>query len=126
MKYVTDSAMGTALNLLRVLLITILVTSASLVYGAEASGADRAVPIIKVPPRYPDALKAEAITGYVDLQYAVSENGIATDIEVTFSTDKRFNAAAIKALEGWRFKPSVVDGKTVRTDGYQLRLAFEL
>ena len=85
------------------------------------------LPIKRVAPYYPrDALK-KGMTGYVDLTFTVSEEGIPINIKPTGGRNYRvFAKAAIQAASKFRYEPREVDGKPVAVDGVETRLRFEL
>jgi protein TonB len=63
-------------------------------------------------PTYPrDALVAE-ITGWVDLNFTVDEQGVTRDIVVVAAEPpERFDDAAIEAVSRYEFEPFVEDGE---------------
>jgi TonB family protein len=69
----------------------------------------------KVNPEYtPEALRAK-LEGTVLLQAVVRTHGVASDISVLRSLDRRFglDQQAIAALKQWRFAPGQRDGRPV-------------
>jgi TonB family protein len=64
------------------------------------------VPILKVPPAYPEEAKNEKVQGVVVLELRISETGAVTDIKVLQDPDRRLSAAAIEAVKQWQFKPA--------------------
>ena len=69
------------------------------------------IPLFRVQPTYPrEALRAGK-TGYVTVRITVDENGRVIEAKVVDSRPPRiFDAAAIKAVNKWKFKPRVVNG----------------
>jgi len=67
-------------------------------------------------PKYPDALRAQNITGNVLAQFVVNTDGTPdlTTFKAVRSTDPAFTAAVREGLASMRFKPAVVKGKVVR------------
>ena len=94
--------------------------------GALAVADGEYLPIVRVAPQYPTRALSRGLEGYVDLMFAVTEAGSVADPVVTYSTSKLFERAAIKAVLGFKYKPRVVDGQPVRTEGVETRIRFEL
>lgn len=63
---------------------------------------------------YPEAARRRGVTGWVDLQFTVTVTGTVEDITVTGSEPANvFDAAAVAAVQGWRFAPVVRAGGAV-------------
>jgi len=96
---------------------------------AFPSSADRAYEIgqIDVMPRvlhrtapdYPIALRRDGGEGRVTLRFEVSPLGLVENIVVSESNHPAYEAAAIAALEKWRFTPGRRDGEPVRVSFFQ-------
>ncbi len=72
------------------------------------------VPIVKVAPEYPAAAKKRRAEGWVELQFVVGINGVASQIEVVRAQPEGiFDRAAIRALSRWKFKPGERDGEVI-------------
>ena len=92
----------------------------------QASLAD-ALPIIKVAPLYPREAIAEGIEGHVLLEFAVTEKGDVRDpVVVEAKPPGTFDKAALAAVEKFKYKPKVVDGKAVEVEGVRNRIVFEI
>ena len=66
------------------------------------------------PPKFPATTRNREVDGWVELEFTVLTDGSTGDIVVTNSNPRRtFDNAAIKAIEKWRYKPVVRNGKTV-------------
>ncbi len=68
----------------------------------------------QVAPVYPGELKTAGITGEVLVTFVVDESGRVSHARVVRSTDSRFEAATLRAVERWRFEPGKKNGRTVR------------
>jgi TonB family protein len=67
-----------------------------------------------VPPKFPAATRNRGVTGWVELEFTVRQDGSTGDIVVTNSSPRRtFDNAAALAVAQWRYKPMVRDGKAV-------------
>jgi TonB family protein len=70
----------------------------------------------RVVPIYPQLAKAARTEGVVKVHVIVNEGG---DVRVTMSEGPTLlRQAAEDAARGWRFSPSLVDGRPVRLTGY--------
>lgn len=78
-----------------------------------ADGIEMPVPTRQVRPQYRGDAMARRIEGTVVLDCVVTDAGLPTRIRVTAPLDKDLDAAAIEALEGWRFRPGTKDGRPV-------------
>lgn len=82
--------------------------------------------IAKVPPRYPAHAELQHIQGYVELRLVVSAQGRVERVVVVESKPPGvFQAAAVRAVMQWRFKPAVFQGRPTRVWASQ-RLNFKL
>ena len=63
-------------------------------------------------PYTPEAMR-EGIQGAVQIHCVVRTTGMPDHVKVSRSLDPRLDAAAVKAVEPWRFKPGLKDGKPV-------------
>lgn len=79
----------------------------------------------KVNPKYPEEARKAKIMGLVILRSTISDEGVVEDIEVLESPDESLTAAAVEAVEQWRFKPALCDGKPVGVY-YNLTINFNL
>ena len=72
-------------------------------------------PLIQVRPEFPPQLLRSRNSGKVVLGFIVDSNGDVRNPAIVMSTDPLFEAAAVKALLQWKFKPGLVDGRAVNT-----------
>lgn len=70
----------------------------------------------KVQPAYPAAARAAHATGAVQVQITVNEMGEVINAQV-ISGHPLFRDAALQAAKQWRFKPTRLSGKPVKTQG---------
>jgi TonB family protein len=79
-----------------------------------------------VKPLYPDKASLNKVQGWVELDFTVAENGEVKEIAVhATSPPGVFEAAAIKALSQWRYKPILRDAKAVAQRA-RIRIRFAL
>ena len=86
------------------------------VYIAGVGGVTSPVEISKQEPKYPRLAREAGVEGKVFLVLVIDSSGTPTNIEtLAISPDERlgFNAAAIDAVSQWRYRPALLDGKSV-------------
>lgn len=66
------------------------------------------------PPQYPYRAKRDGIEGHVMLKFVVDVNGLARESRVVEAEPEGiFEESALRALERYRFRPAVKNGKPV-------------
>jgi protein TonB len=63
--------------------------------------------------------------GLVTVETVITEEGVVEDIQVLESPDDRLTAAAVEAIQQWRFEPALCDGEPVGVY-YNLTIKFQL
>ncbi|MBD3855825.1 MAG: energy transducer TonB [Acidobacteria bacterium] len=63
--------------------------------------------------------------GMVTVETVITEEGVVEEIQVVESPDDRLSAAAIEAIEQWKFEPALCDGRPVGVY-YNLTIKFRL
>ena len=96
--------------------------------GALGPPADaEAIPLFRMQPEYPERAAARGVEGYVIMEFTITETGSVTNIKVVEANPPgMFDRAAIRAMERWKYKPKVVDGKPVPRHGVRNQLTFKL
>jgi uncharacterized protein len=69
--------------------------------------------ISQQPPVYPEEERKRGLQARVVLELTITAEGLPTDIRVVEHTSPAFSKAAIAALEKWKYKPGLIDGKPV-------------
>lgn len=69
---------------------------------------------VRMPPRYPRALREARIHGEVLVDFVISIDGVVREAEGIRATREEFIAPAVEAVRRWRFLPAEVDGQPVR------------
>lgn len=83
-------------------------------------------PIVRVNPQYPPRAAERGVEGWVHLEFTVTEQGTTENVVVLDADPPGiFNRAAIRAVEKWKYKPMMVNGKPVRWKT-EVVLTFEL
>jgi protein TonB len=66
-----------------------------------------------IRPRYPQAALAARERGLVVIEAVIAETGCVQSAEVVRSAGAAFDSAALRAVNGWRYAPTLLDGKPV-------------
>ncbi|MFK7897146.1 MAG: TonB family protein [Myxococcota bacterium] len=92
-----------------------------------ASADGDAVPMVRVPPSYPERAKQRGIEGRVLVQFTISKSGSVKDPKVIAAEPSNiFNKAAIKAIRQWKYNPKILNGKPVEQVGQKIAIPFRL
>lgn len=93
----------------------------------KAKGVTRAASPISTPrPPYPPAARRGGKEGWVDVQFTITAKGRVTNPRVVGSSPKGvFDRAARRAVQRWRFRPRMVNGKATTQTARQ-RIYFRL
>lgn len=71
------------------------------------------VPIAQMSPVFPGSMGLQGYSGEVRVRFVVNTQGRTEHIRVKSSPHPDFEAAAVKAIENWTFKPALRDGQPV-------------
>ena len=94
--------------------------------GLSASDGEY-LPIVKVAPQYPRRAQTRGIEGYVLLSFTVTETGSVVDpVVIEAEPPGIFDEAAKKAVQRFKYKPRVINGKPQRVPGVEHVITFEL
>ncbi len=66
-----------------------------------------------VNPLYPDTARQQRVQGLVVLETTINTSGCVSRIELLQGTDPRLDAAALLAVSGWRYTPTLLNGVPV-------------
>jgi serine/threonine-protein kinase len=79
-----------------------------------------------VAPKYPRAAQRRNVSGWVDVEFTVTVDGMVRDVSIRGSDPGvTFVNAAVSAVEDWEFKPSVENGLAVEKRA-AVRMMFAL
>jgi protein TonB len=93
--------------------------------GAALSDMD-AVPLVRIAPEYPARAAERGIAGWVLLEFTVTSAGTTRDVRVLDSDPPgTFDRVAVKAVERFKYRPKVVNGRPVEQPGVQVILDFD-
>jgi len=97
---------------------------------------DNYLPVTKTPPKYPRRALRKGWSGYVILDFTVTEVGFVEDITAIESCvynrqgqcldNNIFDKASIAAAKTFRYVPRFDDGLPVRTHGVQNKVQFDI
>lgn len=92
-----------------------------------ASADGDAVPMVRVPPQYPERALQRGIEGRVLIEFTISRSGSVKNPKVVaYEPSTIFNKAAIKAVKQWKYNPKIVNGKAVEQPGVRIAIPFRL
>jgi len=84
------------------------------------------MPTVQFPPHYPPAARLRGVEGFVEVEFIVTEDGRVKEPRVLRAEPESvFERAALRAVAGWRFKPTLRDGEPVPVRARQ-RIDFNL
>ena len=92
-----------------------------------ASADGDAVPLVRVPPQYPERAAQRGIEGRVLVEFTISKSGSVKDAKViAYEPSQIFNKAAIKAILQWKYNPKIENGEPVEQRGIRIAIPFRL
>lgn len=96
--------------------------------SVNVAGSDRdVIPLVRIEPDYPPRAAERGVEGWVVLQFTITPAGTVKDAKVVDAEPKGiFDAAAVKAVERWKYNPKVEGGVAVERRGVQVMLTFKL
>ena len=92
-----------------------------------SAGSDRdTIPLVRVPPDYPQRAISRGLEGWVQVQFTITGTGSVKDAVVVKSSSKIFEEAALKSILRWRYNPKIEGGVAVDRVGVQTIIRFTL
>lgn len=88
--------------------------------GGELTGP---VPVRKVDPRYPPALRTEGVAGEVVLYAIIRKDGSVDSIQLIRGVHPELDKNAMEALARWKFEPARRNGEPVELEAL-VRIPF--
>ena len=83
--------------------------------------------IVRVLPRYPSRALSRGIEGWVLLEFAIDELGLAVNPVVIESEPPGiFDRAATSAVKRWKYRPMIEDGRPRIRPGVRQLISFEI
>lgn len=87
---------------------------------ASPSQSSEVIALLKVEPDYPRQAARQGTEGWVKLEFTIIEDGTVTDVKVLEASPKRiFDKSAIRAIQRWKFKPRISNGRAVKQQAIQ-------
>ncbi len=91
------------------------------------AGSDRdTIPLVRVPPDYPQRAISRGLEGWVQVQFTITGTGSVKDAVVVKSSNRIFEEAALKSILRWRYNPKIEGGVAVERVGMQTIIRFTL
>jgi protein TonB len=85
------------------------------------------IPIMRVPPEFPQRMLSRGISGWVLVEFTVDSLGrVVSPTVVDAQPANGFQRAALDAIARYKFKPRIVDGQSVPVTGVRQRILFNL
>ena len=95
--------------------------------GQAVSEARMPIPFLTPAPEYPQRALARGVEGWVLVQFTISAaGGVWNPRVVNADPPGVFDAAALRAVMRYRYRPQIVAGVPTPTPGMLLRIYFEL
>ena len=82
--------------------------------------------LVKPNPQYPVSMSEKGIEGYVRVKYTVTALGNTEDVLAVESSHRGFERNAVKAVEKFKFKPQIEDGKAIAVMNVYNIIEFKL
>jgi protein TonB len=83
------------------------------------------VPTVQARPTYPFEMRRAGISGQVTVDFIVDVSGNVQNAFAASSSQRDFEAAAVQAVQKWRFRPGQRGGRAVNTH-MQVPIVFTL
>ena len=85
------------------------------------------IPIMRVPPEFPQRMLSRGISGWVLVEFTVDTLGrVVSPKVIDAQPASGFQRAALEAIARYKFKPRVVEGQSVAVTGVRQRILFNL
>lgn len=95
--------------------------------GQAVSEARMPIPFLTPVPEYPQRALARGVEGWVLVSFTIAATGAVADpMVVDANPPGIFDAAALRAVMRYRYRPQIVAGVPAPTPGMLLRIYFEL
>jgi protein TonB len=82
--------------------------------------------IVRVQPAYPPAAERRELEGWVVVEFDVTAAGGVENARVIESSHSVFEAAALRAVSRFRYRPRIVDGVALPTRAVRNRFRFDM
>ena len=83
--------------------------------------------IVRVLPRYPSRALSRGIEGWVLMEFAIDELGLAVNpVVIESEPPSIFDRAALSAVKRWKYRPMIEDGRPRMRPGVRQLISFEI
>ena len=82
------------------------------------------VALYRPNPAYPQRALERGTSGWVQLEFDVTDSGTVENVRVVQSTDDEFERQSIATIQKWRYVPKFEDGLPVRREDELTVLSF--
>jgi protein TonB len=95
-------------------------------YNQGAQISMNLIPLVRIPPLYPQRAKQANQEGYVKLLFTITRQGLVRNVKVVDAEPEGlFDRAAVNAIRKWKFKPRIIDNTPVEREAIQI-ISFQL
>jgi protein TonB len=84
------------------------------------------VPIAIMQPDYPRRARIKGLEGYAVVEFTVSAIGNVIDAAIIDSSSRLFEKSALRAIGRFKYKPQIVDGIAIDTQGVRYLFNYTL
>jgi len=96
--------------------------------AVSVGGSDRdEMPLVRVEPVYPERALSRGVEGWALVEFTITSAGTTTDVRAVESQPPGvFDAAAVKAVQSWKYNPKVEGGTAIDRRGMRVLLSFKV
>ena len=80
-------------------------------------------PLVRIAPIMPPNAQR---SGHCNVRFNVSAEGAPYDVTTSYCTQSLFERATIKSVTKWKYRPKVVNGRTVAMTGVENKVTYRL
>jgi len=85
-----------------------------------------AEPLKRTPPNYPSSALSDRREGWVTVSYIISEEGEVIEPMIEDSSSADFDAATLRAIKSWRYKPATLGGRPIEQSMVQTTIYYKI
>lgn len=95
--------------------------------NSPLAGSAEVLPLVRVEPQYPQRARISGTEGWVEVGFDVSATGSVINVHILASQPwKVFDSSARRAVQRWKYKPRVINGKPTIQKNLNTRFEFKL
>lgn len=85
------------------------------------------IPIVRIKPAYPRRCQERGISGWVVLDFDVTKLGTVENASIVAADPSGcFDRTALKAIARFKYRPTILDGQPMRSNGVRFRMGFTM